>query len=211
MPPPDASQAGTRRPGKRGGRRPGPWAHLSRLIHGHLGVNLHFDAGVVGDLGHRMLENGSRLPDGEGGVQVGLALQRHTSWHRSPGGLGGGSSWGPRGAEPASLGHQHALWRPQIWPRPCLLAGHLSCPWGVAQRAPWHLSETGGHTVSPGAGQTCAAFWSRCWAGRQTVTDTPEIASGSGPVASPRDRVQTTSSLLSPFPWLPNFPQQTGP
>lgn len=52
-------------------------AHLPGLLHSLLGVALDLVAGMVGDLGHRLLEDGGRLPDGEGRVQVRLALWRH--------------------------------------------------------------------------------------------------------------------------------------
>lgn len=49
-------------------------AHLPGLFHSLLGVALHLVAGVVGDLGHWLLEDGCCLPDWEGCVQVRLAL-----------------------------------------------------------------------------------------------------------------------------------------
>lgn len=102
----------------------GARAHLPRLLHSLLGVTLHLVAGVVGDLGHWLLEDGCRLPDREGRVQVGLALQTHTSWYRSPRVLSGLSQAAeetpPRGLwgiEPVSLGHQPTPRHPQGWRR----------------------------------------------------------------------------------------------
>lgn len=48
--------------------------HLPRLVHRLLWVALHLVAGVVGDLCHRLLEDGCSLPHRQCGVQVRLAL-----------------------------------------------------------------------------------------------------------------------------------------
>lgn len=49
-------------------------AHLPRLVHCLLRVALDLVAGVVGDLGHRLLEDGCSLPYRQSSVQVRLAL-----------------------------------------------------------------------------------------------------------------------------------------
>lgn len=108
-------------PTPREGGRP----HLPGLLHGLLRVALHLVAGVVGDLGHWLLEDGRCLPDREGRVQVGLALRRYASWRCSP------------EAPPEALGgslqqiflvsrdpHPWALGRPCSPHGPCLLTAH---------------------------------------------------------------------------------------
>lgn len=58
--------------------------HLPGLVHGFLRIALHLIAGVVCDLGDRLLEDGGCLSDGQGSVQVRLALKIQTEGGEKP-------------------------------------------------------------------------------------------------------------------------------